>query len=65
MQAFSALAVLTKFRSVCIYVCIDTPCYKILGEYFSDCAVKAPTKLACDEELAEQLWVKSVQWTGL
>ena len=39
--------------------------YASIGEYFSDCAVKAPSKLACDEELAEQLWVKSVQWTGL
>ena len=50
------------------YTYVDIPCYiifKIIGEYFSDCAVKAPNKLAHDEELAEQLWVKSVQWTGL
>ena len=39
--------------------------YACIGEYFSDCAVKATSKLACDEELAEQLWVKSVKWTGL
>ena len=36
-----------------------------VGEYFSDCAVKATSKAALDEEAAEQLWVKSVEWTGL
>ena len=36
-----------------------------VGEYFSDCAVMAPSKLACDEDLAEKLWVKSLEWTGL
>ena len=44
---------------------IHTLIYASIGEYFSDCAVKAPSKLACDEELAEQLWAKSVRWTGL
>ena len=39
--------------------------FNYIGEYFADCAVKATSKLALDEELAEQLWLKSVEWTGL
>ena len=35
------------------------------GEYFSDCAMKAPSKYALDEDAAEQLWVKSMEWCGL
>ena len=35
------------------------------GEYFCDCKIKAPNKLALDEEAAENLWKKSEEWTGL
>ena len=47
---------------VCMAV-TDLLCFE--GKYFSDCAVKAPSKLALDDEAAEKLWKKSEEWTKL
>lgn len=48
-----------------IHVAVSEDVKGVTGEYFSDCAVKAPSKYALDEEAAEQLWVKSMEWCGL
>jgi len=37
----------------------------VTGKYFSDCAVKEPSRLALDEALAERLWEVSEKLTGL
>ena len=37
----------------------------VTGQYFSDCAVKEPSRLARDEALAERLWEVSEKLTGL
>ena len=34
------------------------------GEYYSDCKAKKPSKLALDQNLATQLWVRSEQWVN-
>jgi len=39
--------------------------YATVGEYFSDCKITTPNKYALDEEVAENLWKKSEEWTGL
>ena len=35
------------------------------GDYFEDCAPTAPSRVARDRDLAERLWNRSLQWTGL
>lgn len=42
---------------------LDPELEKVSGKYFSNCAVKNPTKDAQDEDLAEWLWNKSVELT--
>jgi len=37
----------------------------VIGEYFCDCKITTPSKYALDEEVAENLWKKSEEWTGL
>lgn len=37
----------------------------LTGQYFSDCAVTEPSRMARDEKLAERLWQTSEQLTGL
>ena len=37
----------------------------VTGKYFSDCAVKDPSRLAQDDALAERLWEVSEKLTGL
>jgi len=34
------------------------------GLYYDECKSKTPSELAQDDELAKQLWSKSVEWTG-
>lgn len=35
------------------------------GLYYDNCAVKKPSRLARDAQLAEELWAKSATWVGL
>lgn len=51
---------LFKLTSLICIIIIGTA-----GKYFADCKEKAPNKPALDEEAAEQLWVKSKEWTGV
>jgi len=36
-----------------------------VGEYFADCKIRTPNKLALDEEAVENLWKRSEEWTRL
>jgi len=35
------------------------------GDYFQDCAPATPSRVARDRDLQEQLWERSLEWTGL
>jgi retinol dehydrogenase-12 len=35
------------------------------GLYYDKCAHRRPSKLACDKDLADKLWLKSAEWTAL
>jgi NAD(P)-dependent dehydrogenase (short-subunit alcohol dehydrogenase family) len=69
----SALGVLMKPFGKSIAQGAATSCYVavrpevtgITGQYFADCAVREPSRLARDEALGERLWEVSEQLTGL
>jgi retinol dehydrogenase-12 len=35
------------------------------GLYYDKCNPRRPSKLACDKDLADKLWLKSAEWTAL
>ena len=47
------------------YVAARPEAGTLTGQYFSDCAVTEPSRMARDEKLAERLWQTSEQLTGL
>jgi WW domain-containing oxidoreductase len=47
------------------YVATRPELVGVTGQYFSDCAVKEPSRLAQDDALAERLWEVSEKLTGL
>ena len=47
------------------YVAARPEAGTVTGQYFSDCAVIEPSRLARDEKLAERLWDASEKLTGL
>lgn len=36
----------------------------VTGRYYDDCAERTPSRLARDASLAQELWAKSLSWTG-
>ncbi|XP_076261461.1 retinol dehydrogenase 11-like [Rhynchophorus ferrugineus] len=48
-----------------IYCSVDEKCANESGLYYSDCAVKTPSKAAQNSEDAEKLWVESLKLVGL
>jgi NAD(P)-dependent dehydrogenase (short-subunit alcohol dehydrogenase family) len=45
--------------------CATSPAVEDLsGEYFDECAVRKPSKLALDMDLADELWKKSEEWVA-
>ncbi len=47
------------------YVAVRPELAEVTGQYFSDCAVVEPSRLARDEALSERLWEVSEKLTGL
>jgi retinol dehydrogenase 12 len=47
-----------------VHAALDTPA-DTNGKYFDGTRLQIPSTLACDADLAQTLWVKSLQWTQL
>lgn len=48
-----------------IYCAVDEKCANETGLYYSDCALKTPTRRARNSEDARRLWEESVELVGL
>jgi retinol dehydrogenase-12 len=47
-----------------LYCATSPEVEELSGEYFDECKVKEPSKLALDAILADELWKKSEEWTA-
>jgi len=48
-----------------LYCATSPECADETGLYYDKCAVKKPSKPACDDGLAAELWQHSAEWVGL
>ncbi len=47
-----------------LYCATSSAVEDLSGEYFDECAVRKPSKLALDMDLADELWKKSEEWVA-